>query len=94
MLQQAAAMSATVNVLNRYMVKRPGSAMWQLRKPVPADVQAAFGKVVVTKSLGTSNDRDATKAAMMLLEELEERWDGIRRGSRANSTARPSGSGR
>lgn len=88
MLQQAAAMSATVNVLNRYMVKRPGSAMWQLRKPVPADVQAAFGKVVVTKSLGTSNDRDATKAAMMLLEELEERWDGIRRGSPLASTER------
>ena len=73
-------MIATVNVLNRYMVKRPGSTMWQLRKPVPADVQAAFGKVVVTKSLGTSNDRDATKAAMVLLEELEERWEAIRKG--------------
>ena len=54
--------------------------MWQLRKPVPADVQAAFGKVVVTKSLGTSNDRDATKAAMTLLEELEECWGAIRKG--------------
>ncbi len=73
-------MIATVNVLNRYMVKRPGSTMWQLRKPVPADVQAAFGKVVVTKSLGTSNDRDATKAAMVFLEELEERWEAIRKG--------------
>lgn len=73
-------MIATVNVLNRYMVKRPGSTMWQLRKPVPADVQTAFGKVVVTKSLGTSNDRDATKAAMVLLEELEERWEAIRKG--------------
>ncbi len=79
-------MSATVNVLNRYMVKRPGSNMWQLRKPVPADVQEAFGKVVVTKSLGTSNDRDATKAAMMLLEELEERWAAIRSGSSPAST--------
>lgn len=74
-------MSATANVLSRYMVKRPGSAMWQLRKPVPADVQTAFGKVVVTKSLGTSSDRDATKAAMMLLEELEDCWDAIRSGS-------------
>lgn len=74
-------MSATANVLNRYMVKRAGSTMWQLRKPVPADVQGPFGKVVVTKSLGTSNDRDATKAAMMLLEELERRWDAIRTGS-------------
>jgi integrase len=78
-------MSATANVLSRYMVKRPGSAMWQLRKPVPADVQTAFGKVVVTKSLGTSNDRDATKAAMMLLEELEECWDAIRSGSASAS---------
>ena len=81
-------MSATVNVLNRYMVKRPGSNMWQLRKPVPADVQAAFGRVVVTKSLGTSNDRDATKAAIMLLDELEKRWDAIRRGTPLASTER------
>ena len=81
-------MSATVNVLNRYMVKRPGSNMWQLRKPVPADVHAAFGRTVVTKSLGTSNDRDATKAAIMLLEELEECWDAIRKGVSPSSTER------
>jgi hypothetical protein len=52
--------------------------MWQLRKPVPADVQAAFGRSVITKSLGTSNDREATKVAMAILESLDEQWATIR----------------
>lgn len=72
-------MSATTTVLANYMVKRPGSAMWQFRKAVPADVQSAFGRSVVTKSLGTANDREATKAALALLEQLEHCWTEIRK---------------
>jgi hypothetical protein len=68
------------------MFKRPGSAKWQLRKPVPIDVQAAYGRVVFTKSLGTSDDRAATKAAMEILDELDKRWDALRRGEEIGST--------
>lgn len=80
MLQSTATMNATSIVLERYMCKRPGSSMWQLRKPVPADVQAAFGQKVYTESLGTRDDRQATKVALSILEKLDEQWSAIRRG--------------
>jgi integrase len=70
--------------------------MWQLRKPVPADVQSAFGRSVFTKSLGTSNDREATKAALALLDELEERWAKLRSNGTTNDpppAARPTNVG-
>jgi integrase len=71
-------MTATVTTLTRYMRKRPGSAMWQLRKPVPADVQEAFGRTVVTRSLGTADDRAATIAAISILDSLEQEWASLR----------------
>lgn len=74
-------MNATSIILDKYMFKRPGSAMWQLRKHVPEDVKAAFGRPVVSESLRTSNDRDATKVAMARLEELDEQWASIRLGN-------------
>ncbi|UYY59752.1 DUF6538 domain-containing protein [Sphingomonas sp. S2-65] len=73
-------MTATATVLTSYMFKRPNSAMWQFRKHVPSDVQAAFGRDVVTKSLGTTDDRAATTKAIALLDSLEEQWASLRRG--------------
>ncbi|MGN7161741.1 DUF6538 domain-containing protein [Sphingomonas sp. SAFR-052] len=74
-------MAATTTVLARYMWKRPGIDIWQLRKPVPADVQRAFGRKVVTRSLGSSDDRIATIAALAILGDLEEQWNALRSGT-------------
>lgn len=38
-------------MLDRYLVKRPRSRYWQLRIPVPKDVQGSYGRKVVTRSL-------------------------------------------
>lgn len=73
-------MAATTTILARYMWKRPGIDIWQLRKPVPADVQRAFGRKVVTRSLGSSDDRIATFAALSILDDLEEQWNALRGG--------------
>ncbi|KKI17895.1 hypothetical protein XM50_16905 [Sphingomonas sp. Ag1] len=71
------------------MWKRPGIDIWQLRKPVPADVQRAFGRKVVTRSLGSSDDRLATIAALAILGDLEEQWSALRSGT-ATRTILPS----
>jgi integrase len=73
----------TATTLKRYMRKRPGSVMWQLRKPVPADVQDAFGHRVITRTLGTSDDRAATRAAIAILDDLEVEWALLRQGQSA-----------
>ncbi|WP_342724271.1 DUF6538 domain-containing protein [Sphingomonas palmae] len=67
------------------MWKRPGSAMWQLRKPVPSDVQRAYGRKVVTRSLGTSDERIATMEALAILGDLEEQWSALRSSSETKS---------
>lgn len=47
---------------------------------MPADIQAAFGRKVVTRSLETCDDLDATKRALVILEGLEQQWAALRLG--------------
>lgn len=73
-------MTDTSITLTKFMFKRSGSEMWQLRKPVPTDVQFAFGRKVVTKSLGTADDHAATIRALAILDDLKVQWASLRSG--------------
>lgn len=65
-------------MLDRYLWKRPRSAFWQLRVPVPKDVQEVFGKDVVTRSL-REHDRDrAAEKALPILMGLKAQWAELR----------------
>jgi integrase len=65
-------------MLDSYLKRRPGSVIWQLRVPVPKDVQAAYGRREVTKSLGEAERAKAEAKALPLLMELRTEWDGLR----------------
>lgn len=68
-------------MLDRYIKRRPRSANWQLRVPVPKDVQAAFGRPVVTRSLKTSDKTVASQTALPIILELKEEWARLRKGA-------------
>ncbi|MDF2496113.1 DUF6538 domain-containing protein [Sphingomonas sp.] len=67
-------------MLTKYMTKRPGSSKWQLRVPVPKDVQAAYGRKVVTQSLGVEDELAATALAVPLVQRLHAQWNALRDG--------------
>jgi hypothetical protein len=67
-------------MLDRYLTKRPGSTYWQLRVPVPKDVQAQFGRKEVTRSLLDRDHSKAALAALPIIADLNNEWAAIRRG--------------
>jgi integrase len=67
-------------MLTKYMTKRPGSSKWQLRVPVPKDVQAAYGRKVVTQSLGIEDELAATALAVPFVQRLHAQWNALRNG--------------
>lgn len=65
-------------MLNKYIKLRPGSSVWQIRVPVPMDVQAEWGSKEHPESL---RERDPVKAqakAIQVLARLHAEWDAIR----------------
>ena len=65
-------------MLEHYLTKRPRSRYWQLRLPVPVDVQGPFGRKVVTMSLREEDERRAAIKAMAHINELNTEWDRLR----------------
>ncbi|WP_440977853.1 DUF6538 domain-containing protein [Sphingomonas pseudosanguinis] len=68
-------------MLDRYLTKRPRSGYWQLRVPVPRDVQAAYGRKEVTVSLRERDRERAAMKALPILLDLTGEWERLRRGS-------------
>jgi integrase len=58
--------------------KSPKTANFQYRRRVPLDVQKAFGKKWVERSLNTADAREAKKRAALITSELDHQWDVIR----------------
>lgn len=75
-------------MLAKFVKKRPGSSVWQIRVPVPADVQAEYGRREFTKSLGERDRVKADRIAVGILAELHEEFEKIRAASRDSSSAR------
>lgn len=73
-------------MLDRYLTKRPRSRHFQLRVPVPTDVQPLFGKKEHTKSLGTEDRVVASSRAVQQLAKWQLEWEEARR----SSTTKPS----
>lgn len=61
-----------------YLKKRPGSSFWQLRVPVPVDVQLAYGRREFTKSLGEHDRAKAAAKSWPILQALHSEWATIR----------------
>lgn len=74
-------------MLDRYLWKRPRSAFWQLRVPVPKDVQKAFGRAVVTRSLREHDRERAADKALPILVGLKNRWAELRAGGATDGDA-------
>jgi len=55
-------------------------AVWQFRVRVPQDVRSKIGKSEVSKSLGTSNYRDAIGQARKVAYEIKVMFDQVRSG--------------
>ena len=55
-------------------------AVWQFRVRVPQDVRSKIGKSEMSKSLGTSNYRDAIGQARKVACEIEVMFDQVRSG--------------
>lgn len=68
-------------MLDRYLTKRPQSGYWQLRVPVPRDVQAAYGRKEVTVSLRERDRERAALKALPILLKLRTEWEQLRQGS-------------
>jgi integrase len=62
----------------KYVRKIAKSANHQYRRRVPLDVQKAFGKVWVERSLNTGDAREAEKRAAIITAELDQQWDTLR----------------
>lgn len=63
--------------------------MWQFRVRVPQDVRSKIGKSEVSKSLGTSNYRDAIGQARKVAYEIEVMFDQVRSGLPVQVDFRP-----
>lgn len=66
-------------MLDRYLTKRPRSRHFQLRVPVPTDVQSLIGKKEHTKSLGTEDRVVAAARAIQQLAKWQAEWEAARR---------------
>lgn len=67
-------------MLDRYLAKRPQSRFYQLRVPVPEDVQAIIGKKEHTKSLRTEDRVEAEGRAIQHLAKWQAEWSQARAG--------------
>ena len=65
-------------MLDRYLTKRANSPFWQLRVPVPSDVQERFGRKEVTKSLREKDKDKAARKAFAILTGLTDEWARLR----------------
>ena len=65
-------------LIDRYLTQRPNSRFWQLRVPVPQDVQGQFGRKEVTRSLRETDKSKASLAALPIITQLNEQWDELR----------------
>lgn len=65
-------------MLDSYLKRRPGTFIWQLRVPVPQDVQAAYGRKEFTKTLGEADRAKAEAKALPILLALRAEWDSLR----------------
>ena len=61
--------------------------MWQLRVPVPKDVQEAFGRREVTRSLGERDRERAANAALAILADLFVQFEQLRNQSVSRAIA-------
>lgn len=68
-------------MIDRYLMMRPNSPYWQLRVPVPLDVQNLYGRPVVTRSLRETDRRRAADMALPLILSLRQEWENLRSGS-------------
>lgn len=66
-------------MLTKYLTMRPRSSYWQLRVPVPADIQGKVGRKEVTKSLGERDRAKAEEAALLILTDLRRQWIEVRK---------------
>jgi len=66
-------------VLMRHVLKRDG--IWWVRINIPADLQAEWGKTAEWRSLKTSNDLEAMKAAPAIIAEIKGRIAAMRLGN-------------
>lgn len=77
-------------MLDTYMKLRPGSSFWQIRVPVPKDVQGEVGQKEHTRSLRERDPVKAQSKAIQILARLHAEWDAIRErraGGRADASA-------
>lgn len=66
------------SMLERYLTKRKRSKFWQLRVPVPKDLQASFGRKEFTRSLQAIDDVEAATNALKMLQDLHAEWKRLR----------------
>jgi integrase len=65
-------------VSGEFIRKSPKTANFQYRRRVPLDVQEAFGKKWIERSLNTADPREAKKRAAIITAELDQQWDMLR----------------
>lgn len=65
-------------MLDRYITRRPQSRFWQLRVPLPTDIQSATQRKEFTKSLGTEDRKQAEAKAIAILADLQDQWRQLR----------------
>ena len=76
-------------MIDKYIRLRPGSSSWQLIVPVPKAVQAAFGRKIVTKSLGERGRAAAEAKALPILASLHREWSSLNSASPTSETPEP-----
>lgn len=67
-------------MLQHYITRRPRSRFFQLRVPLPVDIQHATGRKEFTKSLKTEDRKVAQAQAVNELSALYGEWESIRSG--------------
>ncbi len=65
-------------MIDRYIGKRPGSSLWQLRLPVPKDVQKVEGRKEITLSLREHDRAMASRKALKEITKWNARWERMR----------------
>ena len=75
-------------MLNRYLTKRPRSRFYQLRVPVPENIQPLLGKKEHTKSLETEDRALAERRAVEHIARWQNEWNAARTGLLRNTTTR------
>jgi integrase len=75
-----------------HLIRRSGSAMYYFRRRVPADLREHFnGRAELTKSLGTSERREAERLARAMAVRYDDEFQALRnaRNGAANKLAQP-----